>query len=344
MSARFWWVNHSHTCHYEIEGAYLWFAQSSSKSKARSENEKNAQRLLPGDVILSVSDGSIGAAGVVLGSARRAAKPRELESVAENVDFHVGWLVPVRFMAFEKPLITERHIAELIPVLPRKHSPVLPSGASNQYVRLAAIPPPMTVTLRRLLGGEVDRIVETITEAVGRTLAEDTCEAEIQHRSDIGPAQKAELLRARQGQGTFRRNVEVNEHSCRITGVLDRRHLRATHIKPWCECDDAEMVDGFNGLLMSPHMAHLFERGYISFADDGELLVSQELNPVVLEKWRIELPLAVGPFRPQQSLFLDYHRREVFQQHGGGRRQRSQEPVEDELVEPDAAPAVVHPA
>jgi len=328
MSASFWWVNHSHTVRHEIDGAYLWFANKARKSKARSESDKNIQRLLPGDVVYSFADGAVGAVGVVLGSAREAAKPLEFDSIAEYVDTQTGWLVPVRFMTLTNALRTQDYGAELTPVLPRKHPPILAGGASNQHVVLASVPPMMATTLNGLLDGEVERIVGTITESVGRSLAEDAVEAAIQRRTDIGPAQKADLLKARHGQGVFRANLELNEHSCRVTGVLDRRHLRATHIKPWSECDDAEKLDGSNGLLMSPHIAHLFERGYISFLDDGGLLVSQELNPVVLDNWHVQLPLNVGEFRPEQCYFLGYHRHEVFQQHGAGRRQKSTENFE----------------
>jgi len=343
MSASFWWVNHSHTFRPEIEGSYLWFASKTHKSKARSESEKNTQKLLPGDVIFSFAQGEVGAIGVVLGAAREAAKPVEFESIAEHADAQNGWIVPVRFTALTTTLRTEEHMSDLAPVLPRKHSPILASGASNQHMLLAAVPPLMATTLSGLLDGQVERIVGTIIEKVGRSLIEDVAEAAIQQRTDIGPPQKSDLLKARYGQGVYRSNVELSEHSCRISGVLDRRHLWARHIKPWCECDDAEKLDGSNGLLMSPHIAHLFERGYISFSDEGGLLVSQELNPVVLENWHIQLPLNVGEFRPEQCYYLDYHRREVFQQHGAGRRQKPPENFETVPIVLMAEPEVVQP-
>jgi putative restriction endonuclease len=344
MSANFWWVNHSHTFRHEIEGSYLWFANKPRKSKARSESDKNTQKLLPGDVVFSFADGAIGAIGVVLGSAREAAKPMELDSVAEHAEAGTGWIVPVRFMTLTNPLRTEDHSAELAPVLPRKHAPILAGGAGNKHVLLASVPPLMTATLSHLLDGEIERIFGAITEAVGRSLAEDAAEALIQQRTDMGPTQKSDLLKSRYGQGQFRANVELGEHSCRITGVLDRRHLWTRHIKPWSDCDDVEKLDGSNGLLMAPHIAHLFERGYISFSDDGDLLVSQELNPVVLENWHIQLPLNVGEFRPEQAYFLDYHRREVFQRHGAGRRQKALDNYDAVPVVLTGEPVIVQPA
>jgi len=140
MSASFWWVNHSHTVRHEIEGSYLWFANKARKSKARSESDKNIQRLLPGDIVYSFADGAIGTIGVVIGSAREAAKPLEFDSIAQFADTQKGWLAPVRFMPLANPLRVEEHSAELTPVLPRKHSPLLAGGASNQHIVLAPVP------------------------------------------------------------------------------------------------------------------------------------------------------------------------------------------------------------
>jgi putative restriction endonuclease len=344
MRASFWWVNHSQTSTQEIEGSYLWFPGKSRKSKARSEFEKNIQRLLPGDVVFSFADGHIGAVGVVLTPAREAVKPSEFASIEGYADTTGGWVVSVRFMPLTSPLNTQERMGVLAPVLPRKHSPLLNSGASNQHVALAVVSEQMVDTLCGLLAGEVDRIVGTIVESFGRSLAEDAAEAALQQRTDISAAKKSDLLRARYGQGAFRVNLEQNEQSCRITGALDRRHLWARHIKPWSQCEDAERLDGNNGLMMSPHMAHLFDRGYISFTDDGDLLVSQELNPVVLENWHIKRPLNVGRFSPEQCYYLDHHRREVFQQHGAGRRQKTLDSPESAPLDLEVEPANAQPA
>jgi hypothetical protein len=139
-------------------------------------------------------------------------------------------------------------------------------------------------------------------------------------RTDIGPTEKDVLIRARRGQGRYRDNLEKVESACRVTGALDRRHLRATHIKPWFQSDDREKLDGFNGLLLSPHVNHLFDRGYISFSDAGELLISKHMNDMVLTSWGIKPGRTVGTFKPEQKKYLAYHRQQVFEQEAGGRR------------------------
>jgi hypothetical protein len=76
-------------------------------------------------------------------------------------------------------------------------------------------------------------------------------------------------------------------------------------------------------LLFSPHVGQLFDRGYISFSDDGQLKVSRHLNPRVLKVWHLAPESKVEPFRSEQCIYLDYHRREVFEKHDRGRRSAS---------------------
>jgi predicted restriction endonuclease len=156
--------------------------------------------------------------------------------------------------------------------------------------------------------------------AAPEQFADEREEAALRRRRGLDPRLRDELLRARRGLGSFRHNVERFEQACRVTGLLDRRHLRATHIKPWRDADDAERLDGENGLLLSPHVSHLFERGYISFGDDGELLVSRLLNPAVVEKWGLPTTARTGAFTGRQRAYLAHHRQHVFEQPRLGRR------------------------
>ena len=91
------------------------------------------------------------------------------------------------------------------------------------------------------------------------------------------------------------------------------KHLRASHIKPWKNSDDREKLDGANGLLLAPHVDHLFDRGFISFSGQGRLLVSPKLDVSVLERWAIVLPQSVGEFKTKQREYLEYHQDVVLQ-------------------------------
>lgn len=143
---------------------------------------------------------------------------------------------------------------------------------------------------------------------------DDEAEKEIRQRKFEGPIEKLQLIKARRGQGVFRHNLELIEKSCRVTGLRDLKHLRASHIKPWRKSEDLEKVDGNNGLLLSPHVDHLFDRGWIKFQDDGRLVPSPRLDLKVLQSWRIEPDRALKPFIAPQIEYLEYHREAVFKQ------------------------------
>lgn len=57
-------------------------------------------------------------------------------------------------------------------------------------------------------------------------------------------------------------------------------------------------------------MDHLFDRGFISFADTGELLISDEVEPGIMEAWGIE-QTECRAFLPEQCGYLQYHREHV---------------------------------
>jgi putative restriction endonuclease len=135
---------------------------------------------------------------------------------------------------------------------------------------------------------------------------------EIRLRHLEGDPETIQLTKSRRGQGIFKANVRLIEDHCRITGDTNIKHLRASHIKPWSSSTKDEKLDGFNGLLLSPHVDQLFDRGFISFKNDGGLLISKELNPIVLEQWKIQGSTNVGEFKPRQGQYLDFHRDVVF--------------------------------
>jgi predicted restriction endonuclease len=177
------------------------------------------------------------------------------------------------------------------------------------------------ITLLPMAGMEEAAFRSLIEDILNRRELEEAAEERrIEQRPFLDDAQRQSLIKARHGQGIFRDNLEKLEQRCRVTGLQDRRHLRAGHIKPWCKSDDREKLDGNNGLLFSPHLHHLFDRGHISFSDLGELLVSRHLNPAVLMCWELVMPIYVGPFNPEQCVYMAYHRNSVFERQEGGRR------------------------
>jgi putative restriction endonuclease len=231
-----------------------------------------------------------------------------------------GWRLPAHFEELLQPLRPKAHLAELKRVMGARYAPLRATGDANPRVHLASVSQELDALLRRLLGGQVEEFGRLAPSLGNAERADEVAEQALRARTGLDAGTRKRLLLARRGQGVYRENVERYEQSCRLSGLLDRRHLRARHIKPWRESNDREKLDGCNGLLLSPHFDQLFERGLISFADDGELLVARALNPAVLTAWGVALPRTVGPFLPGQCAYLVHHRQHVFERQAGGRR------------------------
>jgi putative restriction endonuclease len=138
-------------------------------------------------------------------------------------------------------------------------------------------------------------------------------------RLDYDPALAASVrdqqVKARRGQSLFRFRVFQIEAACRLTGIARPDLLIASHIKPWRLCATThERLDGANGLLLTPHVDRLFDRGLLSFGDGGEVLRSPSLPAGDLE--RLGLAEAcrrnAGAFSERQQGYLAWHRESVF--------------------------------
>ena len=265
------------------------------------------EEVRPGDVIFSYCNTLIKAIGIATGPARSAPKPDFGRAGGNWSDD--GWHVPVDYTELSNTIRPKDHIEVLRPLLPSKYSPLQASGDGLQSVYLAHVPVPMAELLISLIGSEYS----AVTDRANRLQYEAVCdvlEEGIVGRTDIGPTMKEQLVKSRRGQGLFKINVRRNEKSCRVTGVTDPRNLRASHIKPWKDCSDKEKLNGCNGLMLAPHVDHLFDRGFISFTDNGELIISPTLDRSILHRWGIPEVLNVGPLQ-KQAEFLAYHRKFV---------------------------------
>jgi len=143
-------------------------------------------------------------------------------------------------------------------------------------------------------------------------LNDDDIEMQIRNSTDLSDTEKEQLVRSRRGQGRFRRELEKIEPRCRVTGLSDKQHLKASHIKPWRNSSNSERLDGNNGLLLTPHIDHLFDRGYISFADNGKILLSVSLSHEVAQVFGVLGLQPTGSFNDGQKSYLAYHREKVF--------------------------------
>jgi hypothetical protein len=180
-----------------------------------------------------------------------------------------------------------------------------------QSVYLAEVPQSLAGALIGLIGQAYWDAYETTTALQSAPESVDL-DATIINGSITGPTFREQLVRARRGQRVFRSNVLLREESCRVTRVSEPRYLTASHIKPWRDATDAERLDGANGLLLSPHIDHLFDEGYITFAANQQLVIIPEVRDKLLDAWGIDAGVRVGDFSREQNAYLEYHRVNIF--------------------------------
>ena len=150
---------------------------------------------------------------------------------------------------------------------------------------------------------------------LSKTLPDELLHAFTRKAGALPRSTEAErLVVQRVGQSLFREGLlEYWEGRCAITGLAVPELLRASHIKPWADCDtDAERLDIWNGFLLAPHLDAAFDRGFITVEDDGKVVVSAELGADARRTLGLTEPLRVKAITDGHRRYLPWHRDHVW--------------------------------
>jgi putative restriction endonuclease len=229
--------------------------------------------------------------------------------------------VDVTFRELASRARPKDHIVDLWPLLPVKYSPLRPTGDGLQSVYLTEINEPLATALFQIIGDEANQVTDAhpsvvkpdrlnVTPELTLEEWERRIESGIQTDQRLDETERRALILARRGQGLFRANVLLIERACRVTRVERREHLIAGHIKPWRDSSNDERLSSENGLMLTPTIDHLFDKGFISFEGDGDLIVSPVADTTSLQRMGVPIDhrFKVGAFSEGQRKFLDYHR------------------------------------
>jgi putative restriction endonuclease len=322
---RYWWVNQNQTFRHEIAGGYLWSPKRNANG-ARNPFYESMREVAPGDLIFSFVDARIIAIGIAKSYCWESPKPTEFGSAGLYWE-NVGWRVNVSFVPLLNKIRPKDHMEVLRPVLPDRYSPLQANGNGLQGIYLTELPQDFAAVLSGLIGDEARPLIEG-SQAVpavenGRVATGDDLdvwerklEEQVETDESVNETDREAIVRARRGQGVFKQRVMEIETHCRITGVNNLSHLLASHCKPWRDSTNEERLNGENGLLLTPSIDHLFDRGFIGFEDSGNLIVSPVAHRPSLQKMGVETKRSVnvGPFTEGQRQFLEYHRNAVLLQ------------------------------
>ncbi|QUD86054.1 HNH endonuclease [Phenylobacterium montanum] len=127
---------------------------------------------------------------------------------------------------------------------------------------------------------------------------------------EADPVTETEAVRAaRLGQSKFRQDLmDLWDRQCAVTGLALPELLRASHIKPWRHSSPQERLDPDNGLLLAVHVDGLFDRGLISFDDDGAILRSPMLSSELMRRLGLDDLPPIKNLNVKTRAYLAIHR------------------------------------
>ncbi|MGQ1588034.1 HNH endonuclease [Acinetobacter baumannii] len=123
----------------------------------------------------------------------------------------------------------------------------------------------------------------------------------------ILPTERQALIKARIGQGAYRKALLDYWGGRAVTGCAVEALLVSSHIKPWSVDKDARL-DPFNGLLLSPTLDRAFDQRLISFNDDGSIILSPVLTETDMKLLHLDSTLRLRKVDPRHLPYLAWHR------------------------------------
>ena len=286
----YWWVSQNQTWQHERRGGYLW-APNKDAAGRTPHHWATMNQVQAGDIIFSFVDQKIAAISVAKGPAQNSVRPGEFSD--RSLWEQQGKRIDVVYKDVKPPLPIAPLRASLMNALPSTYSPLNSSGTGNQGY-LFGIPGRAGRLILDTLGG-TDVVQTAVVESIVSSTERDT------------------TVKSRVGQGKFRSDLlSLWNGRCCITGLNIPDLLRASHIKPWTDSNDRERLHVFNGLLLSPAYDAAFDQGYISFADDGPIMISPRIADSQLIQLGIMKIARVDGLCSEHLGYLAHHRREVF--------------------------------
>lgn len=164
-----------------------------------------------------------------------------------------------------------------------------------------------------LIGGEkIQKPTNNSIEKNWKDITE-SFEKEIEEL-DLSDSEKEAIVKQRMGQGEFRDRLILRSKtkSCAISRcpVDNSALLIASHIKPWSKAENSgERWDPDNGFLLCPNHDKLFDKGLITFADNGKMMISKKLSSNCRVGMNVDETMEITLSEGNRK-YLTWHRKE----------------------------------
>ncbi|MHA6484483.1 HNH endonuclease [Paenibacillus sp. strain BS8-2] len=283
----------------EKAGGFLWAPKKNKKGQSEHHWTRMTE-VQKGDVIFNSVDGELHSIIIAKGSCIESNKPIDFDS--DDQWGQEGWKVAATYIETPFTIRYKDHMESILAIQGDKYAPFNSIGRGNTGY-LFSISEELAEYFFSVLGvqphdiaPDEDEVINQIEQEVHKELAETIRE---------------QIVKVRIGQGVFKQSLRKLENKCKLCGIDHPELLRASHIKPWSASNNIERLDQFNGFLLCSAHDTLFDKGFISFDNEGGILVSPllENHNKILSNVHHQMKINITE---QHIPYLEYHRNYVY--------------------------------
>lgn len=292
----------------EYKGGYMWAPQQNHTGQT-FHHWTDMQNIKKGDIIFSSFGGQMLSVLIAKEDCVEHERPVDLDGL--ELWQKEGFLVDAKYVNLNVPITYKDYMDTILVLQGQKYAPFNKAGRGNTgYVFR------VTTELANFLFGLIEKtngytkdkfltnnkldkqMVQKIRSGLDQPIILDKTEKEL-------------IIKARIGQTIFKKSLLDLEPKCKLCGVIDTRFLIASHIKPWSQSNNQEKLDGNNGLLLCPNHDALFDKGYISFDENGNIKISPQLDEGTKVFMNINDSITIKSNHLQRE-YLKWHRKHKF--------------------------------
>ncbi|MGM9853291.1 MAG: HNH endonuclease signature motif containing protein [Muribaculaceae bacterium] len=190
-------------------------------------------------------------------------------------------------------------------VLPKRKKENLADHINYDYLRDICLPRVTRLLFVKLLDLETEQIYIYIKPFFG---TRDITEVK---RSNTKKDSKEVRQRGRKGQDKYREAIFAKYPYCVVTKVTDPNLLIACHIKGFADCNSKEQFDEFNGFTMTPTIHTLFDLGYLTFDNNGKMVLSDFFRNMDRKNLHLNGTIRVT-IHKESIKYLEWHNSHTF--------------------------------
>lgn len=278
----------------EKDGGFLWAPKQNAKGKTMHYWEL-MKRVKQGDIIFNSVGGRLINIITALDDCAEQEKPVGLDKNDKWRNY--GWYLRGEYVKVNKPIKYVEYKGDIDKLKATKYAPFDVNGEGNQGY-LYQISEEFADYLFELIGHpkiNEEKIIRDIEDSLPR---------------DLDATEKERIVKLRVGQGVFKKKLLKNGCKCKICAIENPDFLIASHIKPWRYSSNKERLDTHNGFLLCPSHDALFDKGYISFQEDGTIIISIALDDISKIFCNVNEIVKID-IEPGHEKYLSYHRGNV---------------------------------